>query len=187
VDADREKLAGLLVAELGRAPVEALIDQTGVDWAGLAGQMTATKKELQTELRTAGPGTPREAELRHLLGMPPRPHGPGEEFKKLTDSLGLKEWEGCSCSAIQADMNRASLAGCREKRADFIDRIKANVAAGVAAGKISRWAWVKAAYRAVRLGLALKIDPRDPIPGLFDVAVDNAAKAAEKNSPGEVE
>jgi hypothetical protein len=180
---DRERLTALLVAELGRAPVEALIDQTGVDWAGLAGRMTATKKDLQAELATAEPGSVREAELRHLLGLPPRPHGPGEEFKKLTDSLGLKEWEGCSCSAIQADMNRFGAAGCRKDRAKFIDRIKANVVAGIAAGKISKWAWVKAAYRAVRLGLALKIDPRDPIAGLFDLAVDNAAK---KNSPGEV-
>jgi hypothetical protein len=188
MDADRERLTALLVAELGRAPVEALIDQTGVDWAGLHGQVSELKKALEAELKTVAPDTAREAELRHLLGLPPRPHGPGEELKKLTDSLGLKEWEGCSCSAIQADMNRVGAAGCRKGRAKFIDRIKANVAAGVAAGKISKWAWVKAAYRAVRMGLALKIDPRDPIPDLFDLAVNNAEKKAkQKASPGEIE
>jgi hypothetical protein len=37
-------------------------------------------------------------------------------------------------------------------------------------------------------GIAFKIDPRDPIPGLFDLAVNNAEKAAkQKASPGEIE
>jgi hypothetical protein len=187
MDHDRERLAGLLVAVLSRIPPEALQDQTGVDCDELAAQATDLKKQLEAELETVAPESPREAELRQLLGMPPRPVGPGEEFKKLTTGLDLKEWDGCQCPAIQADMNAAGVAGCRRDRDSFIDRLKANVAAGIRAKKISRWAFVRATYRAVRMGLALKLDPRDPIPGLFDIAVDNAEKATKKNSPGRVE
>jgi hypothetical protein len=188
MDAERERLVDVLVAELERAPVEALEAEGRAVWRTLAGHMTATKDAAKAELETVEPASEREAELRAALDMKPRAVGPGEEFEKLTDSLGLKEWEGCSCSAIRSDMNRAGVAGCREKRNHFIERIKANVATGIAANKLSKWAWVKAACRAVRLGLAFKIDPRDPIPGLFDLAVNNAEKAAkQKASRGEIE
>jgi hypothetical protein len=188
MDAERERLVELLVSELDRAPIEALEAEGRVDWRWLAGHMTATKDTAKAELETVEPASEREAELRAALDMKPRAVGPGEEFTGLIDTLGLTEWEGCSCSAIRSDMNRATVAGCRRDRDKFIERIKANVAAGVAAKKISRWAWAKAACRAVRMGLAFKIDPRDPIPGLFDVAVDNAEKAAkQKASRGEIE
>jgi hypothetical protein len=188
MDAERERLVELLVSELDRAPIEALIAEGRADWRTLAGHMTATKDAAKAELETAEPESEREAALRAALGMKPREVGPGEEFDALTKSLGLEKWEGCSCAAIRDDMNRAGVAGCREKRNHFIERIKANVATGIAANKLSKWAWVKAACRAVRLGLAFKIDPRDPIPGLFDLAVNNAENAAkQKASRGEIE
>jgi hypothetical protein len=181
MDAERERLVELLASELDRAPVEALEAEGRADWRWLAGEMTTTKDAAKAELETAEPESEREAALRAALGMKPRAVGPGEELKKRTDALGLKEWEGCSCEAIRQAMNAAGVAGCREKRDDFVRRLKENIEQGIKRGKIPPDYGSGAKWKAVTTGIAFHLSSwADPIAGLFDLAVNDAEKAEAK-------
>lgn len=127
----------------------------------------------------ASPATP---------AAPPAPEeGPGTEFKKLTDQLGLKEWEGCSCERIRSWMNSLGVEGCRTNRAKLIKAIRANFAAGVKSGKLPKEVWKVAAANALKTGLAFKIGVTnwlDPLPALVDLAIHNAAaRAASETKP----
>jgi hypothetical protein len=184
VDADREKLAGLLVAELGRAPVEALIDQhPDVDWGGLAGQMTATKKELQAELATAEPGSAREAELRTALGLPPRPPPPeigdgkvGGQMKALMDAVEIPPCQQCIEDA--AEMDRIGVAEVRRRFDEFLSRIKprAKKLGWRAKAKAFRLAWKQNLPLTPRGMLTLAINRAE---GRDEFSEDEAEDAVE--------
>jgi hypothetical protein len=92
--------------------------------------------------------------------------GPGSEFKRLLKSLGVKYTCGW-CVATMAEMNRLGADGCRRERGRLVAEIRAR---GEQASVLVK---VVAAVRlaATRPGLALRIDPTDPYPGLFDEAV----------------
>jgi hypothetical protein len=69
-------------------------------------------------------------------------------------------------------MDMLGPAWCRENKDKLVEQIKAN------AGK---WGWTEkmaniatASWKSITTGLALKINPLDPIPGLFDEAVRRA-------------
>lgn len=95
-------------------------------------------------------------------------HGPGTELTKLIESLGLKS-QGCNgCRVIAAEMNNLGVEGCLAMRDYVVDRLRK---------KQQQLSWMetlRAAAGAVLTGLAFKIDPSDPAPGLFDEAVRRA-------------
>jgi hypothetical protein len=179
MDADRERLAELLVAELSRAPVEALIDQTGVDWGKLAAQVTELKKQLEAELKTVAPDTAREAELRHMLGLPPRPAPPklgdGRGGSQLTALMEEVEIPAChQCKQDAAEMDANGVAWCREHFDELVARIRPRA-------KKLGWA-VK--FKAARL--AWKKNLPMTVPGMLRLAL-NRAEGRDEFSEDEAE
>lgn len=94
-------------------------------------------------------------------------NGVGSKFDGLMKRLDITAPEGCSCYRLMLEMNWDGVAGCRANRDKYIKRIKAN---------LKKWKWddklkavTKAAWNAIKTGLY--VDPRDPIPGLFDEAI----------------
>lgn len=105
--------------------------------------------------------------------LPPRPAGgPGTELKALLASLGLTPPGGCGCDDLAARMDAWGVAGCRERREDILARLRANAA------KVGWLAKLKAGALAVAVGLAFRLDPRDPYPGLLDEAIRRAEAKA---------
>jgi hypothetical protein len=106
---------------------------------------------------------------------PPPPvapeHGPGTELRLLLQSLGVPQFAGCQCKAIEEDMNRLGVAGCGRERQRILKRLADNAVSYGIAVKL------RAAGQALAAGLALKINPAAPLASLFDLAL---ARAAEK-------
>ena len=99
---------------------------------------------------------------------------PGTEFHNLALQLGIRDKPSCSCKALRRDMDRLGVAGCRAQRDRLLSVIRQNYQQVTSAEK------VMAAARAVSSGLALTINPLDPVGSLFDEAV-RRAEAAESN------
>ncbi len=91
--------------------------------------------------------------------------GPGTEFRKLIEALKIQAPLGCSCAVLESRMNGLGVHGCLHNREQLLDDIKKNAA------KVSWLAKLLAVGPALISGLAFKVDPLDPIPGLFDEAV----------------
>src|SRR5687768_8565722 len=75
-------------------------------------------------------------------------HGPGTELTALLSSVSITEKVGCNCKAVAAEMDRKGVAGCREKREYFLERLNEN------AGKYSWWEKLKAAPAVLGAGAA---------------------------------
>lgn len=122
--------------------------------------------------------------FRRQHGIPPRdamstpkPIEPvGTIFKSLIDGLGIDSAEGCNCEALRIEMDLLGVDGCKQQRARLISSLRKN------AEKVSWLAKVKAIPPALASGLAFRVDPFDPIPGLFDEAV---RRAEEKSTHAE--
>ena len=102
----------------------------------------------------------------------PPEHGAGSEFAALVAELGITMPDNCTCKALKNQMDMQGPPWCRENKDKLVEQIKAN------AGK---WGWTEklsnlatASWKSITTGLALKINPLDPIPGLFDEAVRRA-------------
>lgn len=94
--------------------------------------------------------------------------GPGTELKRLIVSLGLTAVQGCGCDKWAGEMDSWGVAGCEARREEILARLRESQ---------SKLGWVektKAAVLAVKTGLAFKLDPLDPAPGLLDEAVRRA-------------
>ncbi|WP_425618024.1 hypothetical protein NA78x_001717 [Anatilimnocola sp. NA78] len=95
-------------------------------------------------------------------------HGPGTELKKLLASVGLTDFSGCGCASKIAQMNRWGVEGCRQ----HIDQICGWIEE---AKRKAGWReQLKAATLATANGLAFKLDPRDPIRSLVELAIESA-------------
>lgn len=91
--------------------------------------------------------------------------GPGTEFRRITRELRVNENEGCDCAKLEREMNAAGIEGCRARRAEFIDRIKANA-------KRYRLAdFAAAGWQAVIQGKPWTIE------GLYDLAISRASQS----------
>lgn len=101
--------------------------------------------------------------------------GPGTELKQVFESLGIRQKSGCLCNIILRRMNNAGPEGCRSQRNELVEQIRTN------ATQFGIRHWAGAAARAVASGIAFRINPVDPIPGLFDEAV-RRAEEKEKNA-----
>jgi hypothetical protein len=89
----------------------------------------------------------------------------GTNLKKLIDSLGVEGSPGCNCESLRLEMDRLGIAGCLRERARLIAALRES------AESVSWLSKLKAAGPAVWSGLVFKVNPADPIPGLFDEAV----------------
>lgn len=108
--------------------------------------------------------------------LPPRPRAQvGSAVESLLKSLGItsklkpeKAPDGAvckPCSTMKARLNNLPLEVVREKADEFADELR-----GRAAGDYSLWDWGKAAAAAVASGLAFRLNPLDPFPGLIEQA-----------------
>lgn len=99
----------------------------------------------------------------------PPGRGPGTELKGILAGLGIQPGRQCDCNARAVQMDRWGVSGCREHREEIIGWLRTNQ---------GRWGWrekVTAAARAVTSGLAFRLNPVDPYPGLVDEAIRRAA------------
>jgi ADP-heptose:LPS heptosyltransferase len=125
------------------------------------------KQTYGTLLRTPHEGVSRAEQVR-------QGHGPGTELHKLLASLGVHEQENCQCLTRALQMNAWGPAGCREHR----DEILAWMREGQ-----DRFGWrdkLTAATRAVTTGLAFRLNPLDPFPGILDESIRRAEAQAER-------
>ncbi len=101
--------------------------------------------------------------------------GPGTEFKKIADSLGVENVEGCDCGSMQARLDDLGVVGCRKHRAVLLKQLRKN------AGKVK---WIAKARAAVNVAVGKAgfwINPLDPVASIFDEAVRRAD--GEKTPP----
>lgn len=118
-----------------------------------------------------GPKGPLSATIIPWAWDMPAPKAPqdqqpvGTNLKLLINSLGLSESRICDCAVLRSEMDRLGVDGCLQNRERLIAGIRAS------AGKLSWRVKFKAAVPALRTGLAFRVNPFDPVPGLFDEAI----------------
>lgn len=94
--------------------------------------------------------------------------GPGTELRKLLKALGVSD-NGCAgCGGTASQMNVWGVDGCRARRDEIAGRLREQ------AGKRGWRVLLTAAFAAVASGLALRLNPIDPFPGLVDEAIRRA-------------
>ncbi len=106
-------------------------------------------------------------------------HGPGSQLWRLLESLGVQHSADCQCLTRAEQMNAWGPAGCREHRDDII--------AWMRQGQ-DRFGWrdkLTAATRAVTTGLAFRLNPLDPFPGIIDEAIRRAERETDVHKAAE--
>lgn len=101
------------------------------------------------------------------------PQGPGRELKLMLNSLGITPGTTCDCNERMTAMNDWGVDGCLQNRDTIIEWLKS--------GQV-RWGWrdkMQAAAMAVVTGLAFKLNPIDPFPGLVDECIRLAKEKAD--------
>lgn len=114
---------------------------------------------------------PEERPAKPLVGWLPG-KGPGTELKKILESLGITPDPTCDCRRRANDMDIMGVEGCRDNREMIIGWLREGQ---------DRWGWkdkFPAIGKAIWSGLAFKLNPLDPFPGL----VDEAIRRAETNA-----
>ena len=96
--------------------------------------------------------------------------GPGTEFRRLLEQLGIRPATTCNCTDRMLRMNALGPAGCRRERERLLEEIRA------AADGYGLVPTALAGLRAIATGLAARISLVDPIGSLFDEAVRRAEK-----------
>lgn len=94
--------------------------------------------------------------------------GPGTELKKMLESIGITPSNACDCRHRANQMDVWGVDGCRK----HFDTIVAWMREGQ-----ERWGWkerLSAAAKAVKSGLAFKLNPLDPFPSLIEEAIRRA-------------
>lgn len=105
---------------------------------------------------------------------------PGTKMTRLLEAIGLTPVEGCNCGKIAAWMDNLGVDGCRKNFDRIVEKMRENQK------KYGAWDTAKAAMGAVAIGLALKLDWRDPIPGLVTEAIRLAEEdEAKEKTPAE--
>lgn len=107
-----------------------------------------------------------------------RRNGPGTELKLLLESLGIGTLNGCSCGKVAALMDSWGPDGCDDpaNREAILRHLRA-------AQREASWRQlIRAAAHALASGIAFRLDPTDPAPGLLDEAI----RRARLRPPGSV-
>jgi hypothetical protein len=95
-------------------------------------------------------------------------HGPGTQLKMILASLGIEATQHCDCNTRQMQMNEWGPEKCRENIEEILGWMEE--------GK-ERWGYaarIKAASKALLNGLAFKLNPFDPFPGLIEESIRRA-------------
>lgn len=99
--------------------------------------------------------------------------GPGTELEAMFKSIHLTGKTGCGCRTLASQMDRWGPEGCRVRTDEIVTRLRTNWA------KLKWTDKARATAMAIGSGLAFKIDPRDPAPGLLDEAIRRAEEKAK--------
>ena len=105
----------------------------------------------------------------------PAGRGPGTNYKRMNNDLGVNPKPNCSCNRLMIDMDNWKVAGCRERLGEILDKINKN---------LKNWKWAdryeiaKAAGKIVMNGMVLKLDPLHPISSAIEVMVNAAIEQA---------
>jgi hypothetical protein len=97
--------------------------------------------------------------------------GPGTELAALLESIGIKELPGCGCKKKMRQMDRWGVDGCKQHFDEIVTWMRDGYEK---AGLIAK---VRSAAFAAAIGLAFKLEPGNPLPGL----VKEAIRRAEQN------
>lgn len=102
------------------------------------------------------------------INLWPPGHGVGTELKKMLAEHGIEPNPGCDCNGKAMMMDLWGIEKCEENFDTIVGWLKEGA---------PRWGWadrLKAAAAAVQTGLAFKINPLDPFPGLVREAIAQA-------------
>jgi hypothetical protein len=99
---------------------------------------------------------------------PKRDEGPGTELKAIVSSLGVNPAPGCACNGLMQHMNNIGVEGCRKQFNTIVGQFKDN-AEGFGWGT-----FIAAGFWATVTGLAFKLNPLDPFPGMVEEAIRRA-------------
>jgi hypothetical protein len=101
--------------------------------------------------------------------------GPGTHLKSLLAQLGVRPSSECECNRRAEQMDGWGVAGCRREseRDEILGWLRKEAA------KRSWTEKLTAAANAVMTGLAFRLDPMDPAPGLLDEAIRRAEEDAK--------
>lgn len=106
--------------------------------------------------------------------------GVGSQLWSIFSRLGIEHKPDCPCLLLADVMNTLGIEGCEENKDKILKLLRKNQ---------KRYGWydyIKAGAKSVILGWVFKINPRDPLPGLLDMAI-TLAKEQEQCLPGPVE
>jgi len=94
--------------------------------------------------------------------------GVGAELHQLLDQLGIPPTGECGCVAMARELNEWGPDGCRERRAEIVQRLRDR-------RKLESWhVLAAAAARSLTTAVGWTIDILDPIGSLLDMAIRNA-------------
>ena len=145
-------------------------DSTGVVTCSVCGHRV--RLATHVNLEKIIPGCTGSADEASQAQAAPVEAGPGTEYARLVATLGLRPKAGCQCKAIERDMNAVGVEGCRERRAEFIERLQANYAAHYSYLDILTAALRAKKGEALAIVRRLKtLKPNAAIERLFDLAV----------------
>lgn len=105
---------------------------------------------------------------RVCLGLIQRPRGPGAELTALLAELDIHDTKGCDCKSKARQMDNWGPAGCREHFQEIVDWLRES------AKRLGWLARLVLAAKAIATGLAFRLDPLDPCPGLVREAIHRA-------------
>lgn len=107
-------------------------------------------------------------------------NGVGSQLWRIFARLGIEHKPDCPCLLLADIMNSLSIDGCEENKTKIVKLLLKNQ---------KKYGWqdyLRAGTKAVVLGWAFKINPLDPLPDLFDMAIA-LAKEQEQCLSGHVE
>lgn len=138
------------------------------EFVAMSGSFGFSRKEVE--------GTPQELPPARQPGEPPpKPKAQvGDILGGLFAKLGVANCiPGGGCQSTKGKMNSAGIQGCKERREEFLTDIRSR------ATSIPASAWITAAAKAVTTGLAFHLNPFDPVPSLYDYAIQLAEEQSQ--------
>lgn len=104
----------------------------------------------------------------------------GTELHSMLSLLGIQADDECDCESFAREMDSWGVDGCVERRIEIMTKLE---------HARTKTTWLQnlgAALFAIRTGVAAKINPVDPIPGLVDEAIRRAARKIGRPDPQQV-
>jgi hypothetical protein len=106
----------------------------------------------------------------------PPGYGPGTELKSLLSEMGIEPPKDCDCNKKAAQMDIWGVVGCKQN----FDTIVKWMQEGQTA-----WGWkdkIKAGSKAIKSGVAFKLNPLNPFPSLIKESIKRAEKKEKQTA-----